>query len=198
MSRARQCRRHSLSVPSTDASSEFQDVATANQQYLAGLSPLLDGRSVSLANAYNIFDYMNVNNIHNKTFASQVSSQEMVSPRVSLGIPYLMRRQQQALALANYHEQSVFTGPQPDSIGNIAGQTFLRPILSALETFTASNASTSDALKLQYIGIAYKPFLSFFNMTSVQDALPGMVGYASAMALEVHNSSGTLNVVMNL
>lgn len=67
--------------------------------------------------------------------------------------------------------------------------------MSALQSFKTAD----DELKLQYIGIAYKPFLSFFNMTSVQDVLPGMVEYASAMALEVHNdTSGQLSVVMNL
>lgn len=73
-------------VASLDASHEFQDVATANKQFLSGLAPLMDGRNVSLANAYNIFDYMNVNNIHNKTFASQVSSQQMVGRHVALEI----------------------------------------------------------------------------------------------------------------
>jgi len=40
-----------------------------------------------------------------------------------------------------------------DGIGNIAGQTIIPPILDALQQI----ANESMPLKLQYIGIAYKP-----------------------------------------
>lgn len=49
-----------------------------------------------------IFDFMNVQSIHNATFAN------------SLPAGYL----EQARALANYHEYGVFSSPQLDGIGN--------------------------------------------------------------------------------
>jgi hypothetical protein len=55
--------------------------------------------------------------------------------------------------LADYHEQVLFTDPDVDGIGNIAAHTMIPPIIDALESI--SNAS--KALKLQYIGVAYKP-----------------------------------------
>jgi len=49
------------------ASDGFKQVAAENADFLTALSPLLDGRNTSLVNAYNVYDYMNVNNIHNAT-----------------------------------------------------------------------------------------------------------------------------------
>lgn len=49
-----------------------------------------------------IFDYMNVQSIHNATFAK------------NLPAGYL----NQARALANFHEYGVFSSPQVDGIGN--------------------------------------------------------------------------------
>jgi prostatic aicd phosphatase len=124
--------------------------------------------------------------------------------------------------LADYHEQAIFTDPDVDGIGNIAGQTIIPPILDALQQI----ANESMPLKLQYIGIAYKPvsvnmqwkrdnlvmrwknaraernvivlpqFLSLFNMT--QSGIDGMVSYASALAIEVRNGTDGMTVSMNL
>jgi hypothetical protein len=55
--------------------------------------------------------------------------------------------------LANYHEQALFTDPDVDGIGNIAAHTIIPPIVDALEKIS----NTSSELKLQYIGVAYKP-----------------------------------------
>lgn len=51
---------------------------------------------------WNIFDYMNVNYIHNQTFRQQLPP------------TYL----EQARALANWHEYNVFSSPAVDGIGN--------------------------------------------------------------------------------
>ena len=95
------------------------------------------------------------------------------------------------------------------------------PIIDALEKIS----NTSSELKLQYIGVAYKPvstgddsltrslvtwgkkspltavcpltqFLSLFNLT--QAGIDGMVDYASALAIEVRNNSNVMTVSMNL
>ena len=58
--------------------------------------------SLEIQAFYQIFDYMNVNNIHNATFA------ETLPPT------YLA----QARALANWHEYNVFTDTSVSGIGN--------------------------------------------------------------------------------
>lgn len=63
-----------------DASEPFKAVANANADFLTSLKPLVGGRNVSLENMYNVFDYMNVNYIHNTAFRKSVTEQQMVSP----------------------------------------------------------------------------------------------------------------------
>ena len=67
-----------------DASAPFKAVAKANADFLTSITPLLGQRNVTLENMYNVFDYMNVNYIHNAAFRSSVTSQQMVSPYCSL------------------------------------------------------------------------------------------------------------------
>ncbi|KAJ9099300.1 hypothetical protein QFC21_004181 [Naganishia friedmannii] len=142
------------------ASPEFKAVASANADYLTSIKPFLGDRNVTLANMYNVFDYMNVNYIHNKGFRANVTEQQM----------------EQARALADYHEQAVFSAPTKDGIGNIAGQTILPVILQALEKMV----DPSDPLVMQYIV-----------------GIPGFMNYAAVAALELRNSSGTLTVSFN-
>ncbi len=54
-----------------------------------------------------IFDYMNVQSIHNETFAKNLPD------------GYLER----VRALANFHEYGVFTSPQVDGVGNSMSPT---------------------------------------------------------------------------
>ncbi|KAI5450298.1 hypothetical protein NCC49_003209 [Naganishia albida] len=157
------------------ASEPFKAVAEANADFLTTLKPLVGERNVSLANMYNVFDYMNVNYIHNAQFRQSVTDQQM----------------EQARALADYHEQAVFSSPTKDGIGNIAGQTILPVILEAMEKIV----SDMHPLVLQYIGVAYKPFVSLMNMTEV--GIPGFVNYAAVTALELRNSSSGVTVSFN-
>jgi len=153
-------------------SSEFMQMKNASAAFLSMLPQFLDGRPADLENMYNIYDFMNVQFIHDAKFAKAL-------PPTFLA---------QALSLASWHEYGVFTSPQLDGIGNIAGRTILPGILSEL----ASIANASDPLKLAYQSLAYKPFLSLFNMTGVAQANPqlaGLVNYASAVTLEVRQPS---------
>ena len=63
-----------------DASEPFKAVAAANADFLTSLKPFVGERNVSLENMYNVFDYMNVNYIHDATFRASVTEQQMVSP----------------------------------------------------------------------------------------------------------------------
>ncbi|CED84979.1 Lysosomal & prostatic acid phosphatases [Phaffia rhodozyma] len=157
-------------------STGFKAVAANNSDFLKSLAPLVGERNVTLSNMWNIFDYMNVNYIHNATFYNLISLETM----------------KQARALANYHEWSVFTDPSPSGIGNVAGRALLPNILNGVQDV----ADATNTLKMVYLGASYKPFLSFFNMTEVDNH--NIVDYASVMTLEVWNSTtGAQTVRMN-
>ncbi|KDR82624.1 hypothetical protein GALMADRAFT_835279 [Galerina marginata CBS 339.88] len=150
----------------------FNQIAAAHADFLNALSPYVGGRQTTLVNMWNIFDFMNVQSIHNATFANNL-------PAGYLG---------QARDLANFHEHGVFSSPQPNGIGNIAGQTILPSILNGLKAIT--NSTNPEKFILE--AISYKPFISLFNMTGVAQMNPqlsGIVNYASAAAFEVHQPS---------
>ncbi|GBE85221.1 phosphoglycerate mutase-like protein [Sparassis crispa] len=153
-------------------STAFAQMANETSTFFAELPPHVAGKAVSLENIWNIFDYMNVNSIHNASFLNAL-------PPTFLA---------QATALANWHEYNINSDIQFDGIGNIAIRTMLPGIIDSVEQIT--NAPTG--LKLAYTAISYKPFLSLFNMTGVvaDGALPpAIVGYAASVVLEVRQPS---------
>ncbi|KAF8440957.1 histidine phosphatase superfamily [Boletus edulis BED1] len=150
----------------------FQQMTKQSAAFLKLLLPYVDGRTVSLQNMWNIYDYMNVNSIHNATFSTALPSTFL----------------EQARALANWHEYNVFTDASVSGIGNIAGQAIVPSILDAFDNIV----NTTNPVKMMISAIAYKPFISLFNMTGVAAANPqlaGIVDYASVVAFEVRQSS---------
>ncbi|RPD56153.1 phosphoglycerate mutase-like protein [Lentinus tigrinus ALCF2SS1-7] len=155
-------------------SAGFQAKQSQVSQFLTDLQPFMDGRPVTLENMWNIFDYMNVQSIHNATFAN------------SLPDTFLA----QALDLASWHEYNVFSDDSFDGIGNIAFRAMIPSVVTAMQRI----ANASDPLKLHYSAIAYKPFLSLFNMTGVvaDGALPpSIVNYAASVVLEVRQPASS-------
>lgn len=149
----------------------FQEKKTEVASFLQSLPQYLDGRPVTLENMWNIFDFMNVQSIHNATFSQ-------ILPKGFLAM---------ARDLAGFHEYGVFSSPQLDGIGNIAGRTIMPSLLDGFSDIVNS----SSPVKFVYHAIAYKPFLSIFNMTGVAEMNPqlaGIVNYAAAVALEVRDS----------
>jgi len=160
----------------------FMDKAAQAAPFLAAVKPFLDNRTVTLQNMYNIYDFLNVQSLHNATFLKELPS------------GYLA----QATDLANWHEWLLFTDPAKGGIGNIAGYTIIPSMISGLQAI----ANASNPLKIHYSAISYKPFISLFNMTAVSpptsnanDILSGIVGYASSMVLEVVNGTSTNGTV---
>ncbi|KAI0768869.1 phosphoglycerate mutase-like protein [Irpex lacteus] len=159
----------------------FLQKANESAPFLNALPPFLDGRPVTLENMWNIFDYMNVQSIHNKTFVDRL-------PPTFLP---------QARDLANYHEYGVFSDPSFDGIGNIAARTLLPSVFTAMNRIV----NASDPLLLHYSAIAYKPFLSLFNMSGIIETnqLPSaLVNYASALAFELRQPSDSSEPVIRL
>ncbi|KAH7870356.1 histidine phosphatase superfamily [Lentinula edodes] len=163
-------------------SAEFNQTAQDNADFFTNLPQYLDGRSdVNLENMWNIFDYMNVNYIHNATFRSKLP-------------PTLLP---QARNLAAFHEYGVFTSPQLDGIGNIGFRTMLPGIFQGLSSITNS----SDPLKIYYNAIAYKSFFTLFRMTGAVDQSPqltGLVNYAASVSIEVRQPSSGGEPVLRL
>ncbi|EMD39680.1 hypothetical protein CERSUDRAFT_81063 [Gelatoporia subvermispora B] len=162
-------------------SSGFLQMQAEEQPFLNELVPFLDGRPVTLENMWNIFDYMNVQSIHNATFFNNTPPEFLV----------------QARYLANWHEYNIFSDTTPSGIGNIAIRTMFPSILDAMQEITNS----SSGLKIHYSAISYKPFLSLFNVTGVinNGALPeGIVNYAAAVVYEIRQSSSSSEPVIRM
>ncbi|KAH8922186.1 phosphoglycerate mutase-like protein [Atractiella rhizophila] len=167
-------------------SANFLQMSNDSAAFYNSLRDLLDGRPADLENGYNVFDYANVQSIHNSTFASLIATRDGDVTGSTLA---------QLRALANYHEGSLFSSPNLSDIGNIGGHTILAPILSDLNTFTNSSQPVRVSIK----GISYKPFISLFNLTSATlspSANPswqfsglGIVNYASQLVFELRRSN---------
>ncbi|KAG6844518.1 hypothetical protein H0H87_006279 [Tephrocybe sp. NHM501043] len=143
-------------------STEFKAKADEYKSFLASLPPYLDGRPVSLENMWNIYDFMNVQSIHNEVFSKALPEGMLETAR----------------DLANWHEYHVFSDPELSGIGNIAGQTIIPSIISGFKSIV----SETDPVKFVYHAISYKPFISLFNMTKVAEAAPEVAGIGRQFA----------------
>ncbi|KAG9098810.1 hypothetical protein FRC06_005950 [Ceratobasidium sp. 370] len=127
----------------------------------------------------NIFDFLNVQSIHDRNLSAQITPGTLA----------------QARALANWHQYRTFSSSKMGGIGNIAAQTVLPDILTSLNAF----ANASQPLRFTHLSLSYKPFISLFNMTGVAQSNPhlaGIVNYASAITFELRQpSSGSALVV---
>lgn len=65
--------------------------------------------------------------------------------------------------LASFHEYGSFTDVSPSGIGNVAGRSFLSLVLPSLNTIATETAP----VKVAQFQVAYKPFLSLFNLTNI-------------------------------
>lgn len=147
-------------------SADFKKQAAVADGFYQSISGVLGNRPLTLENGYNIFDYMNVESIHNATIS-----------------PQLLPSLSQARYWADYHESGAFgKAGDPSHIANIAGQSMLPPLLDGLHQ--AANASSG--VKLTYLAASYKPFMGLFNMMQLPAPLStSLVDYASAAIFEV-------------
>ncbi|CAE6456962.1 unnamed protein product [Rhizoctonia solani] len=162
-------------------STEFKEVSDANADFLASLRSIVGpGRPLKLTNM--IYDFLNVQSIHNQSLAQQITPDILARARV----------------LANWHQYHTFSSPDMGGVGNIAARTIIPDIVSSLNAF----ANTSQPLRFTYLSLSYKPFISLFNMTGVATHYPslaGIVNYASAVTLELRQptSGGSPFVRLN-
>lgn len=151
-------------------STEFQSQAKIANPFYKSMSAVLGNRPATLQNAWNLFDFLNVESIHNSTIAQQVSPQQLAEARY----------------WANYHEAGSFTDADPFDVGNVAGHAILPPLNAAINNI----ANTTNQLKFSYIAVSYKPFLSLFTMWDLPSPLNDtVVDYASAALIEVYTDN---------
>ncbi|OBZ66755.1 hypothetical protein A0H81_13223 [Grifola frondosa] len=157
------------------ASAPFLAEAQVAAPFITQLQPFLNNHSIDFTNMFNIFDFVNVQMVHNATFLS------LIPPSFP----------PQSYDFANFHEHGVFTD-SPNGISNVVIQTILPSIFTSLTRIT----NTSDTLKITLNEISYKPFISLFNLTlATTDPdlhLRGIVDYTSVVALKLSATDGEL------
>ncbi|KAI6038589.1 phosphoglycerate mutase-like protein [Pisolithus marmoratus] len=158
----------------------FKDLTTAAAPFLQAVTPYLNGLNNSFLNMWNIYDYINVQYTHNKTFYENF-------PKTLL---------EQARYFANQHEQNAFTDSVINGIGQIAIRTLWPEMLWSLGNMT----KPSNKVKIALTEVDYKPLISLFNVTNATVSNPnisGIADYASVVALELsQDSQGQYNVAM--
>ncbi|EPQ27429.1 uncharacterized protein PFL1_04967 [Pseudozyma flocculosa PF-1] len=155
-------------------SSEFKQKAAEANAFYDSIQGLLGSRPRLLENAWNIYDFLNVERIHDSTLAPQITDDIL----------------RQAGTWANYHETVSFSDADPKDIGNVAGQAMLSLLLDGI----AATANATDPLKVNILAASYKPFLSLFKMLSIPQLEDNLIDYASTMVFEVY-ADQTVQVV---
>ncbi|KAF9222137.1 phosphoglycerate mutase-like protein [Gyrodon lividus] len=162
------CKAFKKHVSEVYASEEFKETAKNAQSFFGSVHDYMFGRPATLADIWNVFDYLNTQLTYNQTFAFRLP-------------PTLI---EQARGFANYKEDAVFSDKDLGGIGNLAGRTILSPIIKSLERI----AFEDDPLRVLLIESSYQPFISLFhmlNMMSDNRELSGIPNYASALSFEL-------------
>jgi len=154
-------------------SADFKEAAKKAEPFFKIAHDFVFGeRPLILENAVNIYDFMNHQLTHNKTYAHRLP-------------PTLI---EQARHWANFHEQGVFSDTAVDGIGNIAGRTILQSMISSLERIDYDG----DPLQFLLESTTYQPFISLFSQTEMDKSDPTLKGipdFASAIAIELRRGS---------
>ncbi len=129
--------------------------------------------NMSYANAFDIFDLINVAKIHNSSMESVVSDEELFQLRT----------------LADSAEFNLnYNQTQPTR--SIGGQTLAGAVLRQLDDMVTKRGT----LKFSLLVGSYDTFLSFFGLTNLTSASPNFYGlpfYASTMAFELFSNGNT-------
>ncbi|KAJ7249140.1 histidine phosphatase superfamily [Mycena haematopus] len=151
-------------------SDTFKRKAKEAQSFFDDIKDFVFGRRATLDNI--IYDFMNTQLIYNQTYAYRL-------PPTYIN---------QARALANFHENRVFSDTHANEIGNIAGRTLLHPLLDAVERIAFSD----DPLKLMVVQTTYQPFISFFHQSEIvhdHPELGAIPNFGAALAIELRRGA---------
>jgi len=153
-------------------SDKFKEAQEAAKPFFKGITDFVFGRPTVLENIWNVYDYVNSELSHNKTYAYRLPPSY----------------KEQAQGLVNYHEYNVFHDKDLGGIGNIAGRSILSSILKSLERI----AFNGDPLQFLLIESTYQPFISLLHMAELnkdREDLQGLPDYASALVIELRRGA---------
>ncbi|KAJ7028368.1 histidine phosphatase superfamily [Mycena alexandri] len=155
-------------ITSFYASDAFKAKAKAAAPFFQHVKDYILGRPANLENIWNIYDFMSTQLTYNQTYAYRLPPTYM----------------HQARALADFHENGVFSDKQANGIGNIAGRTLLHTVLNSLERI----AFNDDPLQMMVVQTSYQPFISLFHLTDIikqHPELQGIPSFGSSLAIEL-------------
>lgn len=176
------CHKAKISSNNYYTSDAYNSMLTSTKAFYQSLSPLLNSTfsasQMTFRNAYTIFDYLNVAQIHNST--DEYPALKGLTGEISTQLLQLANNQQYHLA---YNES--------DTVRAIDGAVLAGEILSSLN----DTIVTSGKSKLSISFGSYGTLLSFFGLMQLPAAsvdFTGMPTYASSMVFElVTNATGT-------
>ncbi|KAK7711019.1 hypothetical protein SLS64_001398 [Diaporthe eres] len=159
------------------SSSEYLDLLNQTRDFYQGLLPVynttFESSEATFKNAYAIFDYVHVSQIHN----TSIPSDDLLTNDTVV----------QLQTLANVHELGLaFNASEP--VRAIAGAVLAAQILDALNDTVESSLKKTSAERFNVQFGAYASFMSFFglsNLTTTSEDFKGIVDYASSMAFEL-------------
>ncbi|KAJ7027197.1 histidine phosphatase superfamily [Mycena alexandri] len=159
-------------VASFHGSDEFKTKAKDAAGFFQDIKDYIFGRPANLENIWNIYDFMSTQLTYNQTYAYRLPPSYI----------------DQARALADFHEDGIFSDEEPNGVGNIAGRTLLHTILTSLERI----AFNGDPLQFMLVQTSYQPFISLFHQTEMIEENPelkGIPNFGSALAIELRRGS---------
>ncbi|KAJ7776364.1 histidine phosphatase superfamily [Mycena metata] len=157
-------------IASFHGSDEFKAKAKEATGFFQDVKDYIFGRPANLENI--IYDFISTQLTYNQTYAYRLPPSYI----------------DQARALADFHEDGVFSDEEPNGVGNIAGRTLLHTILTSLERM----ASKDDPLQLMLVQTSYQPFISLFHQTEMvkeNPELKGIPNFGSALTIELRSGS---------
>ncbi|KAJ6518482.1 histidine phosphatase superfamily [Mycena vulgaris] len=157
-------------VTSFHDSDAFKAKAKDAASFFTDVKDYVFGRPTTLENI--IYDFMNTQLTYNQTYAFRLPP------------TYI----DQARALANFHEDGVFSDSQANGIGNIAGRTLLHTILTSLERIAFNN----DPLQFMLVQTSYQPLISLFHLAELAKDHPelnSIPNFGASLAIELRRGS---------
>ncbi|KAF2014696.1 phosphoglycerate mutase-like protein [Aaosphaeria arxii CBS 175.79] len=168
-----ECPAVTKSMKAFKQSTEFKERDAATKTFYEGFWDIMQSvydykqENLTYANAYDIFDLINVANIHNETSAGNVTEEELFQLRT----------------LADSNEFGLAYN-RTDPARSIGAQTLAGAVVNQLN----ETVSGKGKLKFSFMAGSYDTFLAFFgltNLTSVSPDFFGLPDYASTMSFEV-------------
>ncbi|KAJ6452638.1 histidine phosphatase superfamily [Mycena sanguinolenta] len=159
-------------VASFHESDAFKAKAKEADSFFKDIKDYVFGRPATLENIWNIYDFMNTQLTYNQTYAYRLPPTYV----------------DQARALADFHQDGVFSDAEANGVGNIAGRTLMHTILESLERI----AFNDDPLQFMLVQTTYQPFISLFHETDMvknHPELKGIPNFGSALAIELRRGS---------